>query len=101
QFRDGSKSHGLARTILIEGDEPDVAVGADVSDGSLEWWGVGGGRQGILPHQENTLQWLLGSIPISGNVPRGSGEYGRPALPARREEGVRRWPWGIFEAPRD
>ena len=28
-------------------------------------------------------------------------EYGRPALPAQREEGARRRPRGIFEAPRD
>src|ERR1035437_971511 len=102
QFRYGPKSHGLARPILIEGHVPDLAVDVDVSDWSLGLWGVRAGCQLVLPHQKNTLQWLLGSIPISGNVPRDSGEYGRPALPARREEGARRWPpWGIFEAPRD
>src|ERR1017187_7248997 len=45
QFRDGSKSHGLARPILIEGHVPDLAVDVDVSDGSLECWGVRAGCQ--------------------------------------------------------
>src|ERR1035437_9358761 len=101
QFRYGSKSHGLARPILIEWQVAHLAVRPDVADGSLEWWGVRADRQGILPDQKTTLEWSLGSIPISGNVPQGSGEYGRPALPARREEGDRRRPRSIFEAPRD
>ena len=45
QFRDRSKSHGLARPILIKGDVPDLAVDVDVSDGSLGLWVVRAGCQ--------------------------------------------------------